>query len=222
MQQYHNEVTAKINNTAKVIPAHRKAFKQGYSFSGEPFRTQLGIWKYVWKNAGNFSTRLHAYFFLEQYATKKELLGEIWHTSVLWQEDIDGWGLCDALSKVNTKALEQHPEIVYEHLAEWNKSDNLWKRRQSVVSLLYYSRTKKVYLPFGKITALIIPLLSDKEYYVQKGVGWSLRELHNVYPAEAFVLLKKHIRDISAIAFTIAIEKLDSSEKEELKAMRKK
>ena len=26
--------------------------------------------------------------------------------------------------------------------------------------------------------------MSDKEYYVQKGVGWALREMHSVYPKE--------------------------------------
>ena len=118
--------------------------------------------------------------------------------------------------------LELAPEKVYRVLKAWNKDKDLWKRRQSVVSLLYYSRTKKDYLPFSKIEVLLTSLLADKEYYVQKGLGWALRELRNVYPKEAHAYLTKHIRAISPIAFTISVEKVEEKEKEKLKALRKR
>lgn len=64
-------------------------------------------------------------------------------------------------------------------------------------------------------------LLPDKEYYVQKGVGWTLREVYNVYPNETLTWLKQDIKLLSSIAFTIAIEKMDSITVNELKAIRK-
>ncbi|MEJ0081711.1 MAG: DNA alkylation repair protein [Puia sp.] len=96
------------------------------------------------------------------------------------------------------------------------------KRRQSVVSLLYYSRTKKTHLRSLKLKKLVTPLLSDKEYYVQKGVGWTLREMYTVYSKETFPYFVKHIKAISSIAFTIAIEKMTAQQKVQLKALRKK
>jgi 3-methyladenine DNA glycosylase AlkD len=113
------------------------------------------------------------------------------------------------------------PDKIYPQLAIWNKDKDLWKRRQSVVSMLYFSGTKKIYLPFEKITALVEPLLKDKEYYVQKGVGWTLREMNTVYPKETFPFLIRHIKAISPIAFTIAIEKMEAVNKANLKALRK-
>jgi 3-methyladenine DNA glycosylase AlkD len=217
---YYKEVLAAINATSADIPAQRKAFKQGFSFSEKPFEQQLAIWNYIWKHTDVFRAQVHAFFFLEQFAAKKELHDQLWQTSVLWQEEIDDWGLCDALAKINTKVLETHPDKVYRQLTAWNKDKNLWKRRQSLVSLLYYSRTKKALLPFEQITALIKPLLTDKEYYVQKGVGWALRELHNVYPQKTLRFLRNNIKSISPIAFTIAIEKM-SEKKEALKELRK-
>lgn len=171
LKTYFAEVNARISAASGVIPAQRAAFKQGFSFSKQPFDEQLPIWHHIWKNSKGFRPRVHAFFFLEQYAGKKQYHEAIWNTSVSWQDDVDDWGLCDALAKLNTKALESFPDKVYETLKTWNKSDDLWKRRQSVVSLLYFSRTKKVYLPFEQIATLIAPLLADKEYYVQKGVG---------------------------------------------------
>jgi 3-methyladenine DNA glycosylase AlkD len=64
-------------------------------------------------------------------------------------------------------------------------------------------------------------LLKDKEYYVQKEVGWTLREMHTVYPALTLPFLHKHIKNISAIAFTIVIEKMDEKTKKTLKTLRK-
>jgi len=117
--------------------------------------------------------------------------------------------------------LEVLPKQVYAQLKMWNTDKDLWKRRQSIVSLLYYSRTKKVHLPYNEIIPLIDNLLNDKEYYVQKGVGWSLRELYNVYPEKTFGYLKKNTKSISAIAFYAATEKLTKKEKELLKTLRK-
>jgi 3-methyladenine DNA glycosylase AlkD len=114
------------------------------------------------------------------------------------------------------------PAKAYAQLKKWNKDQDLWKRRQSVVSLLYYSLTKKVHLPFSKIEKLVTPLLTDKEYCVQKGVGWTLREMYTVYPEETFPYFVKHIKSISSIAFTIAIEKTSAQLKAQLKTLRKK
>ncbi len=216
------EIRSVIESIPTIIPVHRAAFKKGYSFSDIPFEQQLQIWDHVWHHSNNFWAQLHAYFFLEEAVKKKEYHAAIWQASVAWQELVHDWGLCDALAKVNTKVLESYPGEVYGLLAEWNKDRDIWKRRQSVVSLLYYSRTKKTYLPYKKIAALVTPLLLDKEYYVQKGVGWTLRELHTICPAETMLFLKKNIKDVSPIAFTIAIEKMNTAEKDALKILRKK
>jgi len=221
MKPHLQEVNKRIASISSVIPAQRKGFKEGYSFSGESFEFQLPIWNYIWKNAGSMRAKLHAFFFLESYLANKDLHKTIWETSAAWQEQVDGWGLCDALAKINSKMLVTHPIEVYSTLCKWNKDDNLWKRRQSVVSLLYYSRTKKVYLPFKKIASLVEHLLSDKEYYVQKGVGWAMREMYNVYPEQTFLFLQQHIKKITAIAFTISIEKMDEEKKIRLKQLRK-
>ncbi len=216
------EVTNRVVSLPAVVLVHRKAFSTGYSFSQLPFLAQLQIWDDIWKQTGSYWVRLQAFFFLEQYVRKTEYHQLIWKTSLSWQEDVNDWSLCDALAKVNTKVLETHTADVYQQLTKWNNSNNLWKRRQSVVSLLYFSRTKKAYLPSEKIKALIHPLLTDPEYYVQKVVGWALRELHTVYPADALPFLKKHIKQIHSIAFTIAMEKMTAEEKEILKSLRKK
>jgi 3-methyladenine DNA glycosylase AlkD len=221
---YHiqlQEVREHISILRGNVPMHRRESRRGYTFSSLPFTEQLAIWDELWRTENDFWVRLHAFFFLERHLKKESELREMWPVIVRWQEQVDDWGLCDALAKIYTKILVILPDEVYAQLKEWNHDENLWKRRQSVVSLLYYSRTKKQYPAFNQIEPLITPLLSDKEYYVQKGVGWALRELHTVYPEQALAWLRAHIKLLSSIAFTIAIEKMDVKTVGEIKGLRK-
>lgn len=216
-----SEVEKKVSKTPKTAPAHRKLFKQGYSFSKLPSSEQIIIWEYIWKNASDFWAGGHAFLFLESKMKDREFLSQSWNTIKHWQKTVDNWGFCDGLAKIYTKTLEVIPDEVLPQLEKWNKSANLWNRRQSVVSLLYFSRTKKVVLPFGTIIKLIDKLLSDKEYYVQKGVGWALKETYQVYPKETLKYMEKSIKKISSIAFSPATEKLNKEDKEKLKKLRK-
>jgi 3-methyladenine DNA glycosylase AlkD len=118
--------------------------------------------------------------------------------------------------------LQHHLDVLYPQLVQWNKSNNLWERRQSVVCLFYYSRTRKHFLPFDKSIELIINLLNDKEYYVQKGIGWALREASNVYYEFTYDFILQHIHQIKPAAYSAAIEKLHPKHREEVRLMRKK
>jgi len=218
---YLQEVLKHINTLPGVVPAQRRASKHSYSFSNRPFTEQLAIWDTIWKSGNNFWVRVHAFFFLERNIRNGEALKQMWPVVKKWQDHVDDWGLSDALAKIYTNILTVFPDEVYDQLKKWNEDKNLWKRRQSLVSLLYYSRIKKKHPSFEKIIKLITPLLGDKEYYVQKGVGWALRELHTVYPEKALSYFKKNIKAISSIAFTISIEKLNTVDKAKLKVVRK-
>jgi len=222
MKNQWEEVIQHINTVTGNVPMHRRASKHAYSFSNSPLEQQLAIWDQVWRNSDAFWVRAHAFFFLERNMNKSGALQTMWPIIVKWQDQVDDWPLCDALAKVYTKVLVVAPGKVYAQLKKWNKDHDPWKRRQSVVSLLYYSRTKKIHLPFSKIEKLVTVLLSDKEYYVQKGVGWTLREMYTVYPKETFPYFLKHIKSISSIAFTIAVEKMSAQLKAQLKVLRKK
>jgi 3-methyladenine DNA glycosylase AlkD len=222
MQDQWKEVIRHIGTITGNVPAHRHASKYVYSFSASSFQQQLSIWDQVWHNTDDFWIRAHAFFFLERNMHRPEALQVMWPVIVKWQDQVNDWPLCDSLAKIFTKVLVVAPVKVYSRLKLWNKDPDPWKRRPSVVSLLYYSRTKKNYLSFHKIEALVTPLLRDKEYYVQKGVGWTLRELYTIYPKETFPYLIRHIKSISSIAFTIAIEKMSAKLKQQLKALRRR
>lgn len=136
-------------------------------------------------------------------------------------ESCDNRRISDTLSSIYTRLLDEDRSI-YQTLQERNSSDNLWKRRQSVVSLYYYARGRKHPLPYEEAIILIESLLDDDDYYVQKGVWRTLREMYHLYPKQTLAWIRKHVSVLHPRAWQAATEKLDREEKELLKKHRQK
>ena len=165
----------------------------------------------------------NAAFLLAEYNFKKADKSKLYNTMIGWVDHVDNWGHSDYLSKFLTRFLEMeaHKNAFLSELKKWNKDDNPWKRRQSMVALLYYSRTKNEHLPFKTISSMITSQLKAHEYYVQKGLGWTLRESYNVYPDLTYKFVHDNFHLVSPLAFTAAIEKMTEKEKSVLKQKRK-
>jgi hypothetical protein len=86
-----------------------------------------------------------------------------------------GWGPTDDFCiNVLQPLLWKYPGQTLELLQQWNRSENPWKRRASVV---VYTRKVGASGKFTRETLeLCENLLRDKEDLVQKGVGWALKD----------------------------------------------
>ncbi len=200
----------------------RKLAKQGYHELNQlSFDAQLEVLSALFKQSDILEIKNQCIMFLDQHK-KKKLKPEHWPLLKEWVKYVDNWAHSDGLSSVFTIMLQNHLELIYQQLQIWNKSKNIWERRQSLVCLFYYSRTRKQFLSFEQSIELITNLLDDKEYYVQKGLGWALREASNVYYEYTFDFIQQHIKQIKPAAYSAAIEKLLPHHKEQVKMMRKK
>jgi 3-methyladenine DNA glycosylase AlkD len=198
----------------------RQALKTGFSFSGKDFAEVAEIWDRIWWESDCFEVLALALAWFED-RRRTSFLPSQWGQLRKWSGKIDNWAHSDALSNLYARILEQDSTLVYPTLEEWSASENPWLRRLSIVSLLYYSGQRQTCLPFRKIIALVEPQLSHDHHYVQRGVGWVLREAGNVYPLETNAFLGKNAAQLSAIAFAAATEKLSFCKKEKLKQKRK-
>ena len=70
-------------------------------------------------------------------------------------------------------------------MLEWVKSDNIWQNRTSILFQLNYKDMTDEALLFKTINAL----KHKKEFFIQKAIGWSLRQYYRTNPdsVEAFV-----------------------------------
>jgi len=88
---------------------------------------------------------------------------------------LNSWGATDYFSlRVLQPLLRAYPSETMRFLRKWNKSENLWKRRASVVVF-----TRKIGSS-GRFTdealELCDNLIWDNEDLVRKGVGWALKD----------------------------------------------
>lgn len=165
----------------------------------------------------------NAALLVAEYNFKATDKKQLYKTITGWVNSVDNWGHSDTLSKLYTRFLEmeEFEKVFLNTLKKWNRHKNPWLRRQSMVALLYYARTKNQHPAFKTIIAFVSTQLEAEEYYVQKGLGWTLRESYNVYPDLTYKFVFDNFHKVSPVAFTAAIEKMSDKEKTILKQKRK-
>lgn len=200
------------------LPHLRTIYKKGFSFSDKSHEVQSKIWNNIWQKSLVHEVMQLPLFYFEK--RKHTLTLKDWELLKTWISRIDGWEHSDLLSKIYSFLLELFPTQIYPTLKQWNRSPNPWKRRNSIVPLILYASPKRKYLPSSKILPLVKTLLKDADPYVQKAVGWTLRECHTLYPKETLMFFHTHIHTLSAAAFSYATERLTVKEKQLLKQKR--
>ncbi|MEH7237468.1 DNA alkylation repair protein [Bacillus sp. JJ1562] len=89
------------------------------------------------------------------------------------------WDTVDLLAPhlVGKIAIET-PSIIEDKIEKWACSDNIWLKRSSILfQLKYKEETNETYL-YKYITANA----NSKEFFIQKAIGWALREYSKTNP----------------------------------------
>ncbi len=211
---------SKLRYLGLRVPQVREASKRKFSFLANEESEVLKIWDYVWRRSDCYETMCLP---IEYYSAKARWpqLTRVWPTLKGWASRLDNWAHSDGLSSIYARALEQDRRQVLPTLEDWSRSRHPWLRRQSLVSLVYYSKLRKEVLPFAKLIEMVERQMGHDHYYVQKGVGWTLREIYNVYPRQTLIFLERNAEEIPAAAWTAATEKLAKPVKDRLKQKRK-
>lgn len=196
-------------------------YKAGFSFSGGDPAKVARVWDHVWSRTECFEAMSLALSWFYDRAREPELPG-YWPMLREWSARIDNWAHSDTLSGIYARILERRPSVILPTLRGWNRAEDApWLNRLSIVSLIYYSSQRRRILPPAQILKMVKPLLDHEHYYVQKGVGWTLRELGNVHPVEARSFIEAHVAWIHPDAWSAAVEKWNPAEKARLQKLRK-
>lgn len=201
-------------------PELREIFNKAWTNEGNPMDQQFIDWQYVWEQSAQFEALQMAIYFIIKHREN------LWNSDKLfnivqWTKRIDNWAHSDGLSSFYAFALEKNPEVMAPILQKWNLSKMAWERRQSVVSLLYYQRLRNNIPDFEWMIAFPHRLLKDADVFVQKGIGWFLRECYQRYPTQTLDYIFQEAPQISATAWQATTEKLDLHTKAILNQIRK-
>jgi 3-methyladenine DNA glycosylase AlkD len=138
-----------------------------------------------------------------------------------WINRIDNWAHSDELSYSFATLMDRLPKEVAELQQRWNTSKNPWERRQSIIIPIRINRPAGKQWPFGQLIQLVDNLVEDSEYFVQKAVGWSLRDLARHYPNEIMDWMEGNHLRLSSTAFATATERVSPELKGRWKLQRK-
>jgi 3-methyladenine DNA glycosylase AlkD len=101
--------------------------------------------------------------------------------------------------------LRDYPEPMRRKMLSWSKSSNLWKRRTAIICQLGLKAETDLELLY----ACIEPSLGSREFFLQKAIGWALRQHAWTDGAE----IKKYVRvnrtRLSALSCREALKNID-------------
>jgi len=99
------------------------------------------------------------------------------------------WDTVDSLaSNPIGNILYRHPELIDDFTGRWMKSGNMWLQR---TCLLYQLKYKKD-LDFDRLSKFIVVLIGSKEFFINKAIGWALRQHSKVAPGDVSLFLDTH------------------------------
>jgi len=89
------------------------------------------------------------------------------------------WDTVDTLSTgVVGLHFKRFPRVKKKYLAKWRKSDNFWLRRAAILFQLNYKQETD----FELLCDIIRENLGSKEFFINKAIGWALRQYTRVDP----------------------------------------
>ncbi len=105
------------------------------------------------------------------------------------------WDSVDAIaSNYLGKYIQKFPIEGAELIEEWRHSDNMWLRRSCLIHQLKYGNNTD----FTLLMDLINQFKNDKEFFIQKAIGWSLRQYSKFQPEAVRDFL--HDSDLKGLA----------------------
>ena len=97
----------------------------------------------------------------------------LWRFVTRRMADLDGWAIADNLAPVASRCL-LHDSSRLDVVEGWVQSPHLWTRRAALVFTLAWTRDGR---DPERMLGWAASLADDREWFIQKAIGWWLREL---------------------------------------------
>lgn len=173
----------------------------------------------MWLESEWFEARTICFIWLESQTD--DFLLSRQKNLIKWASQIDNWAHSDSLCNFLSQIYENDSKYLGQIFLKWHQHKNPWYRRISLVSLFYYSRLRKQQPKYFVAEKFVKANLLHADYYVQKAVGWTLREMYNAYPEKTLRFLDNNVHSISSTAWVASTEKLHPNIKNNLMKKRK-
>lgn len=158
-------------------PIRREIQKPFLEKSFLPPKTELGsIVKTLWNKAEReyqFFAQELVYKYTEQFNENDIALLEFMVTHKSWWDTVDYIAV-----KLIGPYFDIYPEQLDTYIEKWLASENIWLQR---CCLLYQLKSKDE-MDTERLSYIIKQLLGSKEFFINKAIGWVLREYSRTNP----------------------------------------
>jgi len=110
--------------------------------------------------------------------------------------DLDGWAVADNLAPVASRCLIEEPGRL-DAVEAWIESPHLWTRRAVLVFTLPWAKEKR---DPERMLGWAARLADDRQWFIQKAIGWWLRELSKRAPKRVRRFLTDHGGKLTGVA----------------------
>jgi 3-methyladenine DNA glycosylase AlkD len=121
---------------------------------------------------------------------------DVWTFVVQRMSDLDGWAVADNFASVGGRCLLADPTRL-DLVESWVDSSHLWTRRAALVFTLPWTKDGR---DPARILGWAARLAPDRQWFIQKAIGWWLRELSKRDPARVRRFLDEQGAPLMAVA----------------------
>jgi 3-methyladenine DNA glycosylase AlkD len=151
-----------------------KLFFQETGILKEPFNEEfvLALWEQPERECQLFALDYIAKFLKKLEKTHISLIEKL-ITTKSWWDTVDTLAAHPAGT-----IIAKHPELIEELVDKWAVSEDMWLRRTAIIHQLRYKdkTNEELLYKYIKLNA------DSKEFFIQKGIGWALREYSKTNP----------------------------------------
>ena len=120
----------------------------------------------------------------------------VWRFVLDRMSELDGWAVADNLASIASRCLIAD-EARLDEVERWIESPHLWTRRAALVFTLAWMKQDR---DPERMLGWSARLKGDPEWFIQKAIGWQLRELSKRDNARVRRFLKDHGAAMKAFA----------------------
>ncbi|GAL02389.1 DNA alkylation repair enzyme [Photobacterium aphoticum] len=184
------------------MPARKAIFRQARAHTKITSFVEyqrLVLWLWSGENREEQYLAMDVAEYYKAFRTREafEIYAEMLSTATHW----------DTVDKIASNLIGPlvlaYPELEAE-LVAWREDDNMWLRRASLLAHLKHKSQTNVVL----LTETILLLAHESEFFIQKAIGWVLREYAKTDPDYVRVFVATHEKALSALSKREAMKHL--------------
>ena len=103
--------------------------------------------------------------------------------------------------------LRNHPAPMSRLMRRWSRSDDMWKRRTSIICQLGFKERTDLTLLYDCIE----PNLDDREFFIRKAIGWALRQHAWTDPKEVQRYVRARENQLSGLSRREALKNIGAA-----------